>query len=176
MSGCPYVKKLPSCLNWDIEKRHSPLNDAKDGGKPVKSQSQAENLKEERVMKKGTIVGFIAGVVVSSSVSGIAGTSYNWYKKLAKKQNIGIVREYYTEDITAKMMRKRGNSIIVEKQIGRVINKQKDGELLNGGGYITYKHVAGVKKGDIVLTVLVHAPGKEEDGNVIARVDSILNR
>lgn len=123
--------------------------------------------------KKTTIATFCAGMIFSATVSS-AGTQYGWYKKLVKKQNIGVIREYYTEDLTAKMLKNRGDSIIVEKLIGEVTNKKKDGRVLESGKYISYRSVKNAKKGDKILTLLFYEPNGKID-EVTSRVDIIIN-
>lgn len=123
--------------------------------------------------KKATIATFCAGMIFSATVSS-AGTQYGWYKKLIKKEKIGTIKEYYTEDLTVKMLKNRGDSVIVEKIIGEVVNKRKDGRVLETGGYISYRSVKDAKKGDKVLTMLFYEPNGAVD-EVVARLDFVID-
>ena len=119
-------------------------------------------------LKKVAIVGMTAAMMITSTVEGIS------WKKMVKKQEIGVIREYYSEDLTAKILRNRGDDIIIEKVIGQVTNKRKDGKTENGD-YISYRSVKGAKKGDTIFTILIYEPNGGID-EVADRFDYILNR
>lgn len=126
-------------------------------------------------MKKGFMIGVICGLLITSSVNGI--TPIKFYKNLIKREHIGTVKEYWTEDLSGKILRNRKDSIIIEKCIGTVVNNRKDGKVLNARNrkydYISYK---GVKchKGDTILTVFIYSPGNDVD-EIETRFDYVID-
>jgi hypothetical protein len=126
-------------------------------------------------MKKIIAFTLILVVVFSSVVCG--SSLYKRYKKLVNKEKIGVIREYWTEDLTEETLINRGDSIIVEKIIGVCVNENKDGKILNSNnGYISYKRVKGVKTGDTILTVCIYNPGSHYTDDIIDRIDYIIDR
>lgn len=128
-------------------------------------------------MKKKTSLATIVLVIIMT-ITATAGTihAYSYYKKLVNKKKIGCVREYWTESLTEKTLKNRGDDIIIEKMIGTVTNKKKDGKLLESGDYINYKSVRKAKKGDIILTILIYKPCSKSPDEIINRIDYIIDR
>ena len=106
-------------------------------------------------MKKILTITLAIVVLLTSSICGAS--LYKTYKKLIKREKIGRVREYWTEDLSEKTLKNRGDDLIIEKTIGVCINSKKDGKIFTNDkyDYITYKHVKDVKKGDTILTLFI---------------------
>lgn len=126
-------------------------------------------------MKKGFVIGVVCGLLVTSAVNGI--TPVRFYKNLIRREHIGTIREYWTEDLSAKVLRNRKDKIIIEKCIGTVVNNRKDGRILNARdekfNYISYKGVE-CHKGDTILTVFIYSPGNDVD-EIATRIDYIID-
>ena len=121
----------------------------------------------------------ISATILTAATEGSCISPYKFYKKLVKKEQIGVVREYYTEQLTAEILENRGDSIIIEKVIGKVTNKRKDGKVIGGDpvyNYISYRKVKGAKKGDIILTLLIYEPGSDGVDDIADRFDYIIDR
>lgn len=126
-------------------------------------------------MKKIIAFTLILVVVFSSAVFG--SSLYKRYKRLVNKEKIGVIREYWTENLSEKTLVNRGDSIIIEKTIGVCLNSNKDGMTLNSNNdYICYKRVKGVKTGDTVLTIFIYNPGNSYTDDIIDRIDYIIDR
>lgn len=118
-------------------------------------------------------------ILVTLCASSFCGASlYKTYKKLVKREKIGCVREYWTEDLSEKILKNRGDDLIIEKTIGVCINSKKDGKIFTNDkyDYITYKHVKGVKKGDTILTLFIYKPNSKYTDDIIDRIDYIIDR
>ena len=128
--------------------------------------------------KKVTIVTIILVIVLAATT--VANTSYRYYRNLAKRNKIGIVREYWNEDVTCELLENRGNDIVIEKIIGVCIDNKGNGEILNytdpNYNYISYRGVRGVRKGDTVLTICIYTPGNSYTDDVCDRFDYIIDR
>lgn len=130
-------------------------------------------------MKKKTL---ITATILTATItaSTFAGSRFDFYRRLIARENIGTVREYYCDELTAEILENRGNSIIAEKIIGTVINSKGDGKIMNPHDpdydYISYKRVRGARKGDTILTVCIYEPGKSGVDEVIDRFDYIIDR
>lgn len=129
-------------------------------------------------MKKKAIITTII-LFLAAAVTVEAASSYAFYKKLVKRKKVGVVREYYCEDLTCEILENRGDDIIIEKIIGTVTNKKKDGRIMGaslGCDYISYKRVKGAKKGDTILTVCIYTPGNSYTDDICERFDYIIDR
>lgn len=127
--------------------------------------------------KRIAIITIISIIIAALTVE--AASNYTFYKKMVKQQKIGVVREYYTEELTYDILANRGDDIIIEKIIGTVKNKKKDGRVLGaekGHDYISYKRVKGAKKGDTILTLCIFTPGNSYEDDVCERFDYIIDR
>jgi len=128
-------------------------------------------------MKKLIIrLALIASLASATEATGIS--PYSFYKKLVKKQKIGVVREYYTDKLTGDILRNRGDDIIVERIIGKVIDNKGNGKVLGveDYDYISYNGVKGIRKGDTVMTVCIYAPNSNGEDDIIERFDYIIDR
>ena len=129
--------------------------------------------------KKTTIITVILSLIIAITASAAGIRSINWYKKYIKRHKIAKIREYWNEDISYEMLANRGDDIIIEKILGTVVNKKKDGRVLNpvdpDYDYISYKSVKGAKKGDVVLTVCIYQPNNSYEDDVVARFDYIID-
>jgi hypothetical protein len=128
-------------------------------------------------MRKNTIIAVIIAIIATAGICE-AGSLYGFYKKLVKREKIATVREYWTEDLTGKILRTRGDDLIIEKCIGTVTNNKKDGHIFGAGeyDYISYKHVKGAKKGDVIYTIMIHTPGGADVDEIESRFDFIIDR
>ena len=128
-------------------------------------------------MKKKIMIVVIMVFLVALSIE--AASSYKFYKKLIKRQEIGKVREYWTEELDLEIVTSRGDDIIIEKLIGTVVNTRKDGRIIGveaGHNYISYKCVKGVRKGDTILTICIYTPGNTYCDDICERFDYIIDR
>lgn len=130
-------------------------------------------------MKKKTAILTLVIVIIISTFAGASGAE-SFYKKLVKREKIGKIREYWNEKLTYEILRDRGDDIIVEKILGTVVNKKKDGKIMNPGDpdydYISYRSVKGAKKGDTILTICIYQPGNSYEDDVVCRFDYIIDR
>lgn len=102
-------------------------------------------------------------------------------------QNVNVIEIYDTSELTPQVMASRSGKIIVEKVIGRVTSDALGGEILNcnvndggygnkdGGNYISYERVDGVKKGDKIVTYFIYNPFNNEQDDVMTRLDFIID-
>ena len=102
-------------------------------------------------------------------------------------EDVNTLKIYDTDDLTPEVMANRNGKIIIEKIVGKVTNDKLDGIILNcntedggytnkdGGNYISYKRVDGVKKGDKVLTYYIYNPFTNEQDDVLTRLDFIID-
>lgn len=128
-------------------------------------------------MKKRIIITIMLLIMTALSIE--AASSYRYYKKLVKRQGIGKIREYWTEDLDWKILTGRGDDIIIEKIVGTVTNARKDGRIMGaetGHDYISYKRVKGARKGDTVLTICIYTPGNAYEDDICERFDYIIDR
>lgn len=129
-------------------------------------------------MKKRTFITVII-MMILVSITTSATMSVKYYKKMIKKQKIGKVREYWSEDLTAKILENRGDDIIIEKIIGTVIDKKKNGKVMNSTNKdddISYKRVKGAKRGDVILTICIYTPNNKYVDDICLRFDYIIDR
>ena len=128
-------------------------------------------------MKKRIIITIMLLLLTALSIE--AASSYKFYKKLIRREGIGKVREYWTEDLDWKTITKRGDDILIEKIIGTVTNTKKDGRIFGaepGHDYISYKRVKGAKKGDTILTICIYTPGNTFEDDICERFDYIIDQ
>ena len=107
-----------------------------------------------------------------------AGSDYCFYKQLVNREEIGAVREYWTEELSADILTGREDDIIIEKTIGTVINEKLDGRIFGADeyNYISYKYVKGAQKGDVILTICIYPPGSDGEDDICQRFDYIIDR
>ena len=130
-------------------------------------------------MKKTIILSIICTLLFAAGMQ--AGSLYGRYKKIVKKSHIGQIEEYWSEDLTFDILEKRQHTgtIIVEKIIGTVIDKKKNGKIMGaeaGHDYISYKRVKGAKKGDTILTICIYNPDNGYCDDILERFDYIIDR
>lgn len=128
-------------------------------------------------MKKKLItIALFITMFTATEANGIS--PYRFYKKLVRKESIATVRTYNAEDLTGEILRNRNGDIIIEKMIGTVTNRKGDGRLMGVGkyNYISYKGVKGIRKGDVVLTVVIYNPGTSYEDDIVERFDYIIDR
>ena len=129
-------------------------------------------------MKKKLIT-FMLFMSMVTATEATAISPYRFYKKLIQKESIATVREYNAEDLTGNILRSRNGDIIIEKMIGTVTNRKGDGKLMGVGNkynYISYKGVKGIRKGDVVLTIVIYNPSTNFEDDIIERFDYIIDK
>lgn len=128
-------------------------------------------------LKKFMFAAGISLAVLMPTTETIGIMPYCYYKRLVKKEKIGVVREYYTEELSYDLLTNRGDDIIIEKTIGIVMDNRKNGKILGAKeyNYISYRNVKGCRKGDTILTICIYAPGSGED-DIVERFDYIIDR
>lgn len=129
-------------------------------------------------LKKFMLAVGITSTILTTATEAVGISPYRFYKKLVAREQIGVVREYYTEDLTYNILANRGDDIIIEKSIGVVTNARKDGRLYGCGkyNYISYRNVKGCRKGDTILTICIYNPGSKAEDDIIERFDYIIDR
>lgn len=130
-------------------------------------------------LKKFMLAVGITSTIFSTATETIGITPYRFYKKLVAREQIGVVREYYTEELSYDLLVNRGDDIIIEKSIGVVINGKKDGRIYGNGNkynYISYRNVKGCRKGDTILTICIYNPSSKAEDDIIERFDYIIDR
>lgn len=99
------------------------------------------------------------------------------YEQMADELN--AIQVVDSKDLTAEMLETRheDGTIIIEKVIGRVLNSELDGIVLNDleHCYISYRDVKGAQKGNIILTYLIYNPDSVYTDDVLARFDYIID-
>ena len=99
--------------------------------------------------------------------------------KIINKYFGKMVRICEPDEISKEMLlNRKGKYIVIEVCIGKVLNKQKDGKILNtshNSNYICYQRVKKAKVGDKIMTVFVYADNKYIDDYAI-RIDKIIKR
>ena len=113
----------------------------------------------------------------SSMVEGIS--AYRFYKKLVRKEKVGVVREYWTTEITPEILENRGDDLIFEKCIGICTSRKGDGQILgldDPYNYISYRSVKGIQKGDIILTIFIYEPGNRYVDDIACRFYFIIDK
>lgn len=126
-------------------------------------------------MKKLFIL-LVSLLTVTSTVEGIS--AYRFYKKLVRKEKIGMIREYYMKELQdhPEILETRGDDFIIERCIGKCLNSKGDGEIMGVDGYqfISYRSVKGVRKGDVVMTVFIYPPNSKINDD-FERYDFIID-
>ena len=130
-------------------------------------------------LKKFALAVGITSTILTTATEAVGISPYRFYKKLVAREQIGVVREYYTEELSYDLLANRGDDIIIEKTIGKVINSKKDGRIYGTEGkynYISYRKVKGAKKGDTILTICIYAPNSKGEDDIVERFDYIIDR
>ncbi len=130
-------------------------------------------------LKKFMLAVGITSTILSTATETIGITPYRFYKKLVAKESIGVVREYYTEELSYDLLANRGDDIIIEKTIGKVVDNKKNGKIYGNGNkynYISYRNVKGARKDDVILTICIYQPGSTAEDDIVERFDYIIDR
>lgn len=123
------------------------------------------------------VIATLVMVLIIASIAMSANTySVKFYKKLVKTEKIGRIRQYYSDRLNDNILKNRGDDIIIEKVIGVVVDKKRNGRVISGDGYISYKRVNGAKKGDVIFTLFIYAPGNSCIDDIVDRFDYIIDR
>lgn len=100
----------------------------------------------------------------------------NTAKKIEKKYGLQVVD---SSKITYEILVHRKNKVIIERCIGKVTNRNRDGKILNGNGkssyYISYKGIK-CKKNDIVISYFLWNPENNIEDDIIARWDFVVKK
>lgn len=117
-------------------------------------------------------------LTIMFSYSGFATETETEYKFGA--ENLGTVREYWCDELTAEILENRGSDIIIEKIIGLCLDSEGNGRIVNTANpeydYISYRSVPGVYQGDLVLTICIYQPNNAYVDDVVARFDYVLGK
>lgn len=119
-------------------------------------------------------------ITILSSVNVEAATSngINQYRRQARKiEKRYKLKAIDSSKLTHKMIINRKHTVILERCIGKVKNKNKDGKVLNTneGNYISYKGVK-CKTGDIVVSYFLWNPENNSVDDVVARWDFVIKK
>lgn len=125
-----------------------------------------------------TILALMISILFASTVTVDAASSNKGLKeyrkaaeKIEKKYGLHVID---TSKLTHKKITHRKHTVIVERCIGKVKNKNKDGKALNAKNYyISYRGVK-CKTGDIVVTYFLYNPETNMSDDIIARWDFVL--
>lgn len=109
-----------------------------------------------------------------------ANNTIKFYSMITKKATNNYIRILQTDEVTNKVLTNRKNRyIVIEIAIGKVLNNNKDGKVLNTKdryyNYISYKGIKGIKKNDKIVTITVYANNNEED-NIAIRFDKKIKK
>lgn len=109
-----------------------------------------------------------------------ANNTIKFYSMITKKATNNYIRILQTDEVTNKVLTNRKNRyIVIEITIGKVLNNNKDGKVLNTKdryyNYISYKGIKGIKKNDKIVTITVYANNNEED-NIAIRFDKKIRK
>lgn len=100
------------------------------------------------------------------------------YQQIA--EDLSIVEIYDSSDLTLETLMNRNGKIIIEKCIGIVTNKDRDGKILNCQNpdydYINYSRVEDTQVGDIILTYLIYNPDNNFEDDIMERFDYVIDR
>lgn len=126
------------------------------------------------------LVLFVIVIAILSTIDAEAATSngINQYRRQARKiEKRYKLKAIDSSKLTYKMITNRKNSVILERCIGKVKNKNKDGKVLNAnkGYYISYRGVK-CKKGDIIVSYFLWNPENNMDDDVVARWDFVIKK
>lgn len=127
-------------------------------------------------MKKIIMVFFVVVMLVGNVFVGdtLAYTApYN-----AGETTIFSVEMYETYNLTTETLTNRIGKIIIEKVIGKVLDNEGNGKILNTYdsyyNYINYRYVEGFEINDIIVTYLIYNPFNNYEDDIICRYDFIL--
>lgn len=84
-----------------------------------------------------------------------------------------------TDEITGDFLRNRNGLIVVEKIIGKCLDENGNGKILNTESeynYISYSGVSWVLPGDTVVTYEVYNPSNNYEDDIVARWDFVVER
>lgn len=130
-------------------------------------------------MKKLAILA-TAITALSISIHPFATETGDFYKELADSNGIGVIQEYWTDELTTEIICGRGDSILVEKLIGVCIDDEGNGQIIDQANpdydYISYASVDGVSNGDVILTVCIYMPGNDYEDDIVDRFDYIIDQ
>jgi hypothetical protein len=109
-----------------------------------------------------------------------ANNTIKFYSMITKKAANNYIRILQTDEVTNKVLTNRKDRyIVIEITIGKVLNNNKDGKVLNTKdryyNYISYKGIKGIKKNDKIITITVYANNNEED-NIAIRFDKKIRK
>ena len=107
-----------------------------------------------------------------------ANNTIKFYSMITKKATNNYIRILQTDEVTNKILTNRKNRyIVIEITIGKVLNNNKDGKVLNTKdryyNYISYCKVKGAKKGRKIITFTVYANNNYED-DIAIRFDKVI--
>lgn len=97
------------------------------------------------------------------------------------EKEVYLYQLYDSSELTGDMLENRNGSVIVERCIGIVVNKETgDGRLLNYQDpdyyYISYNSMDDIRDGTIVLSYMVYNPGNNYIDDIMDRYDFVISR
>ena len=138
-------------------------------------------------MKKETAIAVAIGILAGSILSNIPWgklietpkpTTLEFYEEIVEEME--PIRIIDSDDLTMEMLQNRKGTIIIEKCIGIVNDKEGNGKLLNCSNpeyfYISYKSVPKVDVGDVILTYFVYNPDNNIEDDITERFDFIIDK
>lgn len=130
-------------------------------------------------MKKNIICAATIGLCTLFSANYLGNGTVDMYRRFCDHNGIGVVREYYANELTPEMIIRRGESVLIEKTVGVVIDDAGNGKLLDPANpkydYISYRSVENAHKGDVILTVFIYEPGNAYVDDIADRFDYIID-
>ena len=138
-------------------------------------------------MKKGNVIAAAIGILVGTLFSIIPWTELTETPKAATLEfyeeiveDMQPLRIIDSADLTMEMLQNRKGTIIIEKTIGIVNDKDGNGKVLNCENpeyfYISYKSVPKADVGDVILTYFVYNPDNNIEDDIMERFDFIIDK
>ncbi len=139
-------------------------------------------------MNKGNAIAICIGVILGTIISFVpwgdivhpskANDPVNFYREMV--EDMEPIRIIDSADLTMEMLQNRKGTIIIEKTIGVVNDKEGNGKVLNCANpdydYIGYRSVPNADIGDVILTYFVYNPDNNIEDDIMERFDFIIDK
>lgn len=139
-------------------------------------------------MNKGNVIAVCIGIILGTLVSFVpwdglvqapkANSSIDFYREMVDEME--PIRVIDSEDLTMEMLQNRKGTVIIEKVIGVVNDKDGNGKVLNAKNpdyfYISYKSVPKADVGDVILTYFMYNPDNNIEDDIMERFDFIIDK
>lgn len=127
-------------------------------------------------MKKIIAIAALIGTIATATPA--YAETIDFYNHLV--DNLNIIQIYEVDDLDCDILENRNGNIIIEKIIGKVLNTDGDGIIINTEddyyNYISYRGVKDAQVGDIILTYCIYNPDTAYTDDIIDRFDYIIDR